>query len=86
MAVAKIKANKQQLTHPRVDANVVEGLGRGMGILGWRVYLALSQEDATDGKGDGSAVIVAIFLVAVGQFSPLGAPNSRLSQRSGTRK
>jgi hypothetical protein len=23
MAVAKIKANKQQLTHPRVDANVV---------------------------------------------------------------
>ncbi len=57
-----------------------------MGILGWQVYLALLQEDATDGKGDGSVVIVAIFLVAVGQFSPLGAPNSRLSRRSGMRK
>ena len=57
-----------------------------MGILGWQVYLALLQEDATDGKGDGSVVIVAIFLVAVGQFSPLGAPNSRLLQRSGTPK
>ncbi len=57
-----------------------------MGILGWQVYLALSQEDATDGKGDGSVVIDAIFLVAVGQFSPLGVLNSRLSRRSGTRK
>jgi hypothetical protein len=57
-----------------------------MGVLGWQVYLALLQEDATDGKGDGSVVIVAIFLVAVGQFSPLGAPNSRLLRRSGTRK
>jgi hypothetical protein len=41
---------------------------------------------ATDGKGDGSVIIVAIFLVAVGQFSPMGAPNSRLLRRSGTRK
>ena len=57
-----------------------------MGVLGWQVYLALSQEDATDGKGDGSVIIVAIFLVAVGQFSPLGAPNSRLLRRSGMRK
>ncbi len=57
-----------------------------MGVLGWQVYLALLQEDTTDGKGDGSVVIVAIFLVAVGQFSPLGAPNSRLLRRSGTRK
>jgi hypothetical protein len=58
-----------------------------MGILGWQVYFALLQEDATtDGKGDKSVVIVAIFLVAVGQFSPLGAPNSRLSRRSGMRK
>jgi hypothetical protein len=57
-----------------------------MGILGWRIYLALSQEDATDGEGDGSVIIVTIFLVAVGQFSPLGAPNSWLSGRSGTRK
>ncbi len=49
-----------------------------MGVLGLQVYLALSQEDATDGEGDGSVVIVVIFLVAVGQFSPLGAPNSLL--------
>ncbi len=48
-------------------------LGRGMGILGWQVCLALSQEEAADGKGDGSVVIVAIFLVAVGQFSPAGS-------------
>ncbi len=57
-----------------------------MGILGWQVYLALLQEDATDGKGDGSVIIVVIFLVAVGQVSPPGAPNSRLLRRSGTRK
>ena len=44
-----------------------------MGVLDWQVYLALLQEDATDGKGDGSVVIVAIFLVAVGQFSPAGS-------------
>ena len=44
-----------------------------MGIFGWLVYLALSQEDATDGKGDGSVIIVAVFLVAVGQFSPCGS-------------
>ena len=43
-------------------------LGRGMGLLGWGVYLALSQGDSTDGEGDGSVVIVASFLVAVGQF------------------
>ncbi len=41
---------------------------------------------ATDGEGDGSVIIVAIFLVAVGQLSPLGAPNSWLLRRSGTRK
>ncbi len=64
----------------------VRSLGRGMGVFGWQVYLALLQENATDGKGDGSVVIVAIFLVAVGQFSPLGAPNSWLLQCSGTRK
>ncbi len=58
----------------------------GMDILGWQVYLALLQEDATDGKGDGSVVIVAFFLVAVGQFSPLGVPNSRLLRHSGTSK
>ena len=44
-----------------------------MGIFGWLVYLALAQEDATDGKGDGSVIIVMVFLVAVGQFSPLGS-------------
>jgi hypothetical protein len=44
-----------------------------MGILSWQVCLALSQEEAADGKGDGSVVIVAIFLVAVGQFSPAGS-------------
>ncbi len=41
---------------------------------------------ATDGKGDGSVLSVAFFLVAVGQFSPLGAPKSWLLRRSGTRK
>ena len=45
-----------------------------MGIFGWLVYLALSQEDATDGKGDES-VVVTVFLVAVGQFSPRGSAN-----------
>jgi hypothetical protein len=64
----------------------VRSLERGMGILGWQVYLALLQKDATDGKGDGSVVIITIFLVAVGQFSPLIVPNSWLLQRSGTRK
>ena len=44
-----------------------------MGVFGWLVYLALSQEDSTDGKGDGSVIIVAVFLVAVGQFSPRGS-------------
>ena len=44
-----------------------------MGVFGWLVYLALLQEDATDGKGDGSVIIVAVFLVAVGQFSPRGS-------------
>jgi hypothetical protein len=44
-----------------------------MGVFGWLVYLALSQEDATDGKGDGSVIIVAVFLVAVGQISPCGS-------------
>jgi hypothetical protein len=31
MAVAKIMANKQQLTHPRIDANVVEESWEGDG-------------------------------------------------------
>jgi hypothetical protein len=31
IAVAKIKANKQQLTHPRVDAIVVEKSWKGDG-------------------------------------------------------
>ncbi len=49
----------------------IRSLGRGMGILGWQVYLALLQEDATDGEGDGSVVIVAIFLGCCGSiFTP----------------
>ena len=48
----------------------MRGLGRRMGVFGWLVYLAFSQEDATDGKGDRSVIIVTVFLVAVGQFSP----------------
>ena len=48
-------------------------LGRGMGIFGWLVNLALLHEDAIDGKGDGSVIIVAVFLVAVGQFLPHGS-------------
>ncbi len=48
-------------------------LGRRMGVFGWLICLALSQEDATDGEGDGSVIIVAVFLVAVGQFSPRGS-------------
>ena len=51
----------------------VWSLGRGMGVIGWGGYLALSQGDTTDGKGDGSVIIVAVFLVAVGQFSPRGS-------------
>ncbi len=74
------------LSHTRSDGgsanppHAIEGrrrdarsLGRGMGVFGWLVYLALSQEDATDGKGDRSVIIVAVFLVAVGQFSPRGS-------------
>jgi hypothetical protein len=45
----------------------------GMGVLGLRGYLALSQGDATDGKGDGCVIVVASFLVAGGQFSPRGS-------------
>ncbi len=41
-----------------------------MGVLGWRVYLALSQEDATDGKGGGSVVIVAFFWLLWVNFHP----------------
>ncbi len=49
----------------------MRSLGRGVGILGWRVYLALSQEDTTDGKGDGSVVIVTIFFGCCGSiFTP----------------
>jgi hypothetical protein len=44
-----------------------------MGVFGWLVYLALFQEDATDRKGDGSVIVVAVFLVGVGQFSPHGS-------------
>jgi hypothetical protein len=61
---------------PRVIENKrtdVRSLGRGMGILGLRGYLALSQGEATDGKGDGCVIIVTSFLVAGGQFSPLGS-------------
>jgi hypothetical protein len=43
-----------------------------MGILGWQVYLALLQEDTTDGEEDGSVVMVTIFLVAVGHYLPPG--------------
>ena len=49
----------------------VRSLGRGMDVLGLRGYLALSQGDATDGKGDGCVIVVTSFLVAGGQFSPL---------------
>ena len=51
----------------------VRSLGRGMEVFGWLVYPDLLQEDTTDGKGDGSVIIVAVFLVAVGQFSPRGS-------------
>ena len=61
-------------------------LGRGIGVFGWLVHLALLQEDATDGEGDGSVIITVVFLVAVGQFHPVGAPNSQLLRRSPTRK
>ena len=39
----------------------VRSLGRGMGLLGWGVYLALSQGDATHSKGDRSVIIVMNF-------------------------
>jgi hypothetical protein len=44
-----------------------------MGVLGLRGYLALSQEDATDGEGDECVIVVTSFLVDGGQFSPLGS-------------
>ena len=50
----------------------VWSLGRGMGLLGWGVYLALSQGDSTDGEGDGSVVIVAIFGGGGSIFTPWG--------------
>ncbi len=57
----------------------VRSLGRGMGILGLQGYLALSQGDATDGKGDGCVIVVTSFLVAGGQFSPLGSAELPIS-------
>ncbi len=42
-------------------------LGRGMGLLGWGVYLALSQGDSTAGERDGSFIVVAYFC-AVGDI------------------
>jgi hypothetical protein len=64
----------------------VRSLGRGMGVLACLKCLALLNSNAYDVGGDGSVDIVASFLVAVGQFLPLGAPNSRLSRRCRTRK
>jgi len=64
----------------------VWSLGRGMGLLGCGVYLALSQGDSTDGEGHGSVVIVAIFGGGGSIFTPWGAPNYMLSRRSRTRK
>jgi hypothetical protein len=57
----------------------VRSLGRGMGVLGLRGYLALSQGDATDGEEDGCVIIVTSFFVAGGQFSPLGSANLPIS-------
>jgi hypothetical protein len=49
----------------------VRSLGRGMSVFGWLVSLALSQEDETDGKGDGSVIIVAVFFHSFGSiFTP----------------
>ena len=61
-------------------------LGRGMGVLGLQGYLALLQGDATNGKGDGCVIVIARFWLLGVNFRPLGAPNSRFWQRSGTRK
>ena len=38
-----------------------------MGLLGWGVYLALSQGDSTAGERDGSFIVVAYFC-AVGDI------------------
>ena len=57
-----------------------------MGILGWLVYLATLDEDASEVEGDRNIVIVASVFVAVEQFSPLRTPNSQFQLRSGTRK
>ena len=54
-------------------------LGRGVGVLGWGDYLALSQGEATDGEGDGCVIIVTSFLVAGGHFSPLGSAELPIS-------
>ncbi len=50
-----------------------------MGVLGLQGYLALLQGDATDGEEDGGVIIVTSFLVAGGQFSPLGSADLPIS-------
>ena len=64
----------------------VWSLGRGMGVLGWGGYLALSQGGATDGKRDSLCHHRECFLWLWVNFHPLGAPNSQYQQGSGTHK
>ena len=52
---------------------VVSCLGRGMGVLGWRGYLGLHQGDATDGKGGGDVIVVAVFLWVGDSFFSAGS-------------
>jgi hypothetical protein len=66
----QLKPPPRTIENRRTD---VRSLGRGMGVLGLQGYLALSQGEATDGEGDGCVIIVTSFLVAGGQFSPLGS-------------
>jgi hypothetical protein len=70
LALRQLKPPPRTIENRRTD---VRSLGRGMGVLGLQGYLALSQGEATDGEGDGCVIIVTSFLVAGGQFSPLGS-------------
>jgi hypothetical protein len=55
----------------------MRSLGRGMGFLGLRGYLALSQGEATDGEGDGC--VRHEFFGSWGSISPLGSAELPIS-------
>jgi hypothetical protein len=75
-ALRRLEPPPRALENRRTD---VRSLGRGMGVLGLQGYLALLQGEAPDGEGDGCVIIITSFLVAGGQFSPLGSAELPIS-------